>query len=319
MRHYFFFALALGLGCVLSNCHTAREATPATTTPHPSSVFASQTSGLDDYWYQGLAEITTYTLEQNRYDGIHPGEAILIFVSEDFLPEAQVKNDRGPREEATPVLKTNQIRRFTTGIYDYSIMTSVFTPTQTREYPFTLKVSMSSQDWCGQTYNQLNFRDGQYISELHSYFESEADATEEVAPVLLEDELFNRLRMGPEAIPSGTHLMLPSLSFLRLRHFPSKPTKANISTETYVESNPATFSGENLQVLRVEMPEYERTLSVVYQNKPPYRIEGWTDTYPSAFDRVARTTIARRKQTKLDPYWTHNGTKDAALRSEIGL
>lgn len=313
------FGLLLTSTCFLTNCSSSKSPALGLVGPaKPAPVFAKQTEGLDNYWYQGKAEISTYELAQNRYDGLHPGEAVLIFVSEDFLPKLQVKNDRGPRDEATLVLKTNQIRRFTTGIYDYSIMTSVFTPTQTAQYPFTLKVSMASQDWCGQTYNQLNFRNGQYRSELHSYFESEADEVAELTPVLLEDELFNRLRMGPDAIPTGNHLMLPALSFLRLRHFPTAAVPVDISFEEYTESNPA-FNGEALRTLRVEFPTFDRSLRIVFRNEPPYQIEGWLDTYPSAFDGVARTTVAARKSTILDPYWTHNGTQDIQRRSEIGL
>jgi len=36
------------------------------------------------YWYQGKAELTSYTLEQARYGEVHPGEAVLVFVTEDF-------------------------------------------------------------------------------------------------------------------------------------------------------------------------------------------------------------------------------------------
>ena len=35
------------------------------------------------YWYTGLAEITSYSLEQARYGEIHKGSAVLIFVSEE--------------------------------------------------------------------------------------------------------------------------------------------------------------------------------------------------------------------------------------------
>ncbi len=50
------------------------------------------TDKLSDYWYQGKAEITSYTLLQNRYKDVHPGSAVLVFVTEDFLTDKQVKN-----------------------------------------------------------------------------------------------------------------------------------------------------------------------------------------------------------------------------------
>ena len=46
------------------------------------------------YWYAGDAELTSYKLEQARYGEIREGTSVLIFVTEPFLPETQVKADR---------------------------------------------------------------------------------------------------------------------------------------------------------------------------------------------------------------------------------
>ncbi|MEX0361456.1 MAG: septum formation inhibitor Maf, partial [Allomuricauda sp.] len=42
------------------------------------------------YWYAGNAEITSYKLEQARYGELRDGTAVLIYVTEPFLPEKQV-------------------------------------------------------------------------------------------------------------------------------------------------------------------------------------------------------------------------------------
>jgi len=69
-----------------------------------------------DYWYAGEAEITSYELEQARYGEIRNGHAVLIYVTEDFLPVEQVKADtRNP--ENISVLKLNATKKFNTGIY----------------------------------------------------------------------------------------------------------------------------------------------------------------------------------------------------------
>jgi hypothetical protein len=46
-------------------------------------------------WYAGVAEITRYELKQARYRDVHTGDAVLIFVTEDFLTDKQVKHERG--------------------------------------------------------------------------------------------------------------------------------------------------------------------------------------------------------------------------------
>ena len=107
------------------------------------------------YWYNHGAEISRFELEQSRYGEVHSGHAVLIFVTEPFLPDIQVKADyEASRGMSIPILKLNLIKRFNTGIYDYSMMKSVFTPIPSEQHQFskTLKVSTTRQDWCGNVY-----------------------------------------------------------------------------------------------------------------------------------------------------------------------
>ena len=284
--------------------------------PGVTGVFTNTVNQLDSYWYQGLGELNVYDMEQNRYQGIHPGEALLVFVSEDFLTDKQVKNDRYQNPNTTPILKTNAIIRFTTGIYDYSLMTSVFTPVKTAEFSHTLKVTNTGQDWCGQVYSQLNLKDNTYQYLLHSYFEAEADQTGEVAVTLLEDEIFNRIRMGWQHLPTGSLTVVPSANFLRLRHQTIKAFPATLSLSAYEGTD---FKGTDLKVYTVSFPDLQRRVEIVFQAQPPYYIEGWVDTYPSAFDGQLRSTKARRKTTVLEKYWEENANSsvNAAKRAAL--
>ncbi len=273
--------------------------------------------GLDKIWYQGKAEVSRYELQQNRYKDIHPGEHIMIFVTEDFLTDSQVKNERYSNPNSTPVLKNNQLRKFTTGLYDYSIMTSIFTPTKVNEYPFTEKVSMSSQDWCGQSYLQVNkLDDGGYSMHSHSYFEQEADEVKNIPEAILEDELYNRIRMNPEALPSGTIQIYPSTIFSRLAHQPYMPVEAEASLSDY---NGDDFQGVSLKVYKVEFPSFKRTLEIVFGQGTPYRIEGWIESNPSVFDGQIRRSVAKRTSTEWVDYWSKNSLEDAPLRTSMGI
>ncbi|WP_282774091.1 hypothetical protein [Phaeodactylibacter xiamenensis] len=316
-----FLTIICSLSFVLFGCNMGHEAPDATTsnaTPVQTAAFtfADQDPGLSEYWYQGKAEISRYDLEQNRYQDVHPGEAVAIFVTEDFLTDKQVKNDNYNNPNSTPVLKTNLLRKFPTGIYDYSIMTSVFTPTKVKDYPQTLKVSTTAQDWCGHAYMQLNYEEEQYRMQLHSYFENEADQDKKVGYAMLEDELFNRIRIHPEGLPTGQIEIIPATTVIRLRHFPFKAYTANATHGDYSGTD---FEGSNLKVYTLEYPELQRTLSIVYQAESPYIIEGWKDTYPSAFDRQPRTTLARRTNTILSPYWKLNSREDMPERQRLDM
>jgi len=270
---------------------------------------------LDAYWYQGKAEISTYELSQNRYRDLHPGKAILIQVTEDFLTDAQVKNDRYRNPKSTGVLKTNFIRHFTTGIYDYSIMSSAFTPVKTADWPFTLKTTTSVQDWCGHVFGQLNYREDGYQMQTLSYFESEGDQREVLGSAMLEDELFNRIRMDWKNLPTGKQLMIPALSYLRLLHKTAAAYEVNLSLADYTNKD---FSGQQLKVYTVDFPELNRKLEIIFSAQAPYYIEGWRDTHPS-FEDKPLTSVARRTHTILDEYWSHNAATDVGMRAKLGL
>lgn len=125
-----------------------------------------------NYWFQGKAEISSFDLVQYRYGEAREGEAVLIFVTEDFSRKKQVKLDEPEKagRDKMSVLKMNQTRDFVTGIYPYHMMLSAFTPTQEKSYG--LKFTASSQEWCGQTFTQLNKNgEASYQGKLFSYFE----------------------------------------------------------------------------------------------------------------------------------------------------
>ena len=113
MKKFTLILLVLTYGC-----------TNTSNLPSPSkSIPLSQE--FKNYWFDGTAEISSYTLNQSRYGAPRAGNAVLIYVTEDFLKEVQVKAD--VKSEASQiVLKLNRTKNFLTGIYPYAIMTSVF-------------------------------------------------------------------------------------------------------------------------------------------------------------------------------------------------
>ncbi|NJN50400.1 MAG: hypothetical protein HC798_04855 [Polaribacter sp.] len=77
-------------------------------------VFASaQENALykSDYFKKGKAEVSIYKLEQNRYQEIHPGKLVSIFVTEDFLIDKQVKNETYQSKILTWILKNIQLSK----------------------------------------------------------------------------------------------------------------------------------------------------------------------------------------------------------------
>lgn len=275
----------------------------------------NETENLNDYWFQGKAEISTFELSQNRYNAQHPGEAVLIFVTEDFLVQKQVKNDSYQNPKSTKILKTNLIRRFTTGMYDYSIMTSVFSAIDQESYPGSFKVSMSSQDWCGQSFMQINRRKENYQVELRSYFESEGDQSFNLKRNLLEDEIWNMIRFNPDKLPDGVVQIIPSTSFLRLSHQQTKAVQAMASMKSYDGSE---FDGD-LMEYNIDFSSQRRSLQIIFERNAPHQIQGWIESYPSAFDGKVRKSIAKRKHIMMSPYWQKNSPQDSSNRKLLQL
>ena len=288
-----------------ASCGTSAPASPtnASTLALPSpEQFAREHDQFDSYWYQGVAELTRYRLEQGRYGEVHEGEAVLIFVTEDFLPGPQLKHEIGPRpDDALSVLKLNAHRQFFTGIYPYTTLTSTFSPADGSP---TLKVTTSVIEWCGVAYAQLNRRDGALQAELHSYFQAEGDERRSIDDVELEDGLFARLRRDPTAITAGPTRLVPAMHYLRFAHRELAAYDAELSFEDDADT----------RTLVVRYPALGRELRVRVARAFPYVIEGWEER-----DARGPTTRATRTHAILTDYWAHHGVADGPYREALGL
>ncbi|TDB65996.1 hypothetical protein [Arundinibacter roseus] len=267
-----------------------------------------------EYWYKGQAEISRYTLSQGHYGAANPGEAVLIFVTEDFRTDAQVKLESDEKRRATSVLKLNAIRRFVTGIYDYSLYSSVFTPIQTTKFGHSLKVTMSAQDWCGQTYTQLNLKKDSYDVMGRSYFEKNATEDFSIDAAWLEDELWTRLRINPESLPTGETTVIPATYAARLTGQKLEPQPAVGTRQAYAG---ADFKGISLLQYSLQYPNAGRMLTLIYEQQFPHEIVGWEENYTSGGKML--TTRATRTHTERTDYWTHNAPADTTLRQQLGV
>jgi len=274
---------------------------------------AAATQQFADYWYQGRAELTSYALEQARYGEIHQGDAVLIFVTEDLSNSKQVKLDRpgDAGDDRAKVLKLNLTKNFTTGIYPYSMMTSVFAPIDLSP---ALKVTTSSQEWCGHTFTQLNRTASGYRATQLSYFESEGDETVELAGAVLEDALWTTIRLDPSALPIGRVFLIPGTMYLRLRHQPWQAQEAEATLTPAPDDS-------GLMTYTLDYPGLERTLALRFRAAFPHEIESWEETYLSGWGPTAArlTTRAVVKQRMLLDYWNHHDVKDVPLRKQLGL
>lgn len=301
----------LGIACNQNSPKSPESVATAEPKPETTPTYNTERAKLSqhfkDYWYAGQAELTSYVLEQARYGEIRKGHSVLVFVTEDFLPDKQVKADRYAKTNI-PVLKLNFTKKFNTGIYPYSIMTSTFYPVNNKNH--AIKATFTSQEWCGHVFTQLNNRE-QFDLHSYSYFESEGDENLSLPKTHLEDELWLQVRIDPESLPLGEISIIPSLEFFRLNHKPYATHKAQASLET----------GETNSVYSLNYPELERTLAIRFETAFPHKILGWEETRKSGFGDKAQmmTTKATLNKTLNSAYWTQNSNDEEYLRKELGL
>lgn len=256
-----------------------------------------------DYWYAGDAEITSYQLEQVRYGEIRKGTAVLVFVTEDFLADIQVKADHY-NEKNTSVLKLNATKNFVTGIYPYSIMQSTFFPVSNDQH--ALKISASIQEWCGHVYTQLNNRDTFEITS-HSYFQGEADQDFNLEKTWTENELWTKLRIDPNGLPTGSIEIVPAIEYLRLKHETIKAYTANASLKNGFYT--------------ISYPDLNRSLKINFNTQFPFDILGWEETTISGHGAatITLTTKATRLKSMKSAYWTKNTNADQELRESLKI
>jgi hypothetical protein len=272
---------------------------------------------FEDYWYAGSAEITRYELSQARYGEQRDGDAVLIFVTEDFLTDRQVKREDYSREydNSASVLKLNYTKNFNTGIYPYSIMSSIFTPVNRAEFPRTLKVTTTVQEWCGHVFMQLNHRRNKYEVSSYSYFQQEGDKSYKIDDVYLEDGVWTTVRIAPETLPEGNISMIPGTVSTRLRHKHLEPLQARAAKERFQEG------GVDMINYTISYPEDGRRLSIRFTEEFPHSIEYFEEEYVDGFGDSARQrlTTARRTHRIMEPYWQQNSNADEVLRRDLGL
>lgn len=290
MKYFFCFFLLVVAGCQPS------------TSEYYNDEAEELSSDFKAYWFDGTAEISSYKLIQSRYGAPREGEAVLIYVTEDFLVNEQVKANQ-KSEISKTVLKLNRTKNFVTGIYPYSIMNSSFSYLGEKD-PLA-KISTSVQEWCGQAYMQLNKKNNLSISS-HSYFEGEADQKVNLQNALTEDELWHWIRTSPSTLPQGSLLLLPAFEYIRLAHKPLKLYEASAILNV----------SDQFNRYELNYPELNRKLDIKFEKNFPYEIIGWQEF--DTTDSTKTTTSIRIRKMKL-LYWKLNHLGEENYRDSLGL
>ncbi len=280
----------------------------------------SPSSDFLKYWKSGLAELSSYNLTTERYGELRKGQGVLVFVYEEINADSRVKVEtlKLPNEKQIPVLKLNSILKFTTGIYDYSIMTSVFAglsgPGVTRILE-PKKISFSSQEWCGHVFHQVIPRKNGLSSEIHSYFEAEADSQKiipyPVGPIYYEDEMPILVReLDREFMPIGETRQInfvPGLWQRRKRHV---PLAFGLGTLTKIGKETILLRSEKIESIKWTLETKGMVTTYHIEVAKPHKLLAWENSVGEKGELIASIR---------NTYWEHNHNLDLPLRKTLGL
>lgn len=262
------------------------------------------------HWGDGRAELTGYRGTVSRYGELREAEIALIYVTEPLDRRTLVKDDDAPREQRLSVIKLNQSVKFMTGIYPYSVLTSVFAPVDgyfgARFTP--AKITMSAQEWCGHVFQGVWPGHDRFLSHVLSYFATEGEGSETIETpenTVYEDGLMIQLRELDGPFAGGRDWegpLVPALWRNRRAHVDLRPEHAVIRRAE------ASRDGTPVTRFTLEQGDYRRTIDV--ERAAPRRILGWS------VNDGEEVTLLRTARL---PYWELNGNEHTRHRADIGL
>jgi hypothetical protein len=261
-------------------------------------------------WGDQRAEIASYRGVAERYGELRPATWVVVTVVEPHDRRTWIKQDHADEAQRVYVLKSLQHLRFQTGTYPYSVATIAICPLEAwlphRFAP--TKISATVQEWCGHVYHGIWPGEGQLLSHLVSYFESEGQGSERIivdSAALYEDALPLMLRELDGPFNEGRPwegALVPSLWSTRKRHVPLRAERARI--ERHAEQR------EGVAVVRFVVSSANATRTFIIEAAGERRL--------LALQLQDGTQLELQGSARL-AYWQHHAESDALLLRELGV
>jgi hypothetical protein len=263
-----------------------------------------------EHWGDGRAELSGYRITVPRYGAPREGELTLIYVTEPHDRRTWIKDDAAAPPHRVEVLKLIRSFHYLTGIYPYSVFSSVFSPVDRwgDERFRPVRIHLDVQEWCGSVSHRVWPGPDRLRSLRLSYFASEGETLGEVPlppGTLFEDALMIQLRELDGPFLDGGDWegwLVPELWRLRTGHGPVEAVPA-----TLVRSE-ALRDGIPVTRFVLETEGYQRTVDV--EVAAPRRILGWETSHGEVAELLSSERLA---------YWRMNRPGDEEMREGLGL
>ena len=258
-----FLAICITLAVIFA---FAKKATIFQQEPKPKveivlPINQEKNKALTDYWQNGKIETTKYELKE---DSITVGEGSLTF-SIDYVEGVN-------NTDSIQVLHSDFTGKIHKENYDYSAMTSSYLPLNLTLRPHAMKVINSVQEPEGNSFLTLSQIPKSYEIIAKNTFQEKLKEHYILERQHLEDELWAKIRMNPNDLPTGDIEIIPSFAYWQsVRKSPSiYEAKAELKDYTGTE-----FTGKKLQLYSLDYPDLKRNLSIIFESDFPFEIVGW--------------------------------------------
>jgi hypothetical protein len=214
-----------------------------------------------DYWKNGKSETTKYDLKE---DSISVGEGSLTF-NIDYV-EGINKTD------SIQVLHSDFTGKIQKENYDYSAMTSAYLPLNLTLRPHAMKVINSVQEPSGNSFLELSQIPKSYEIITKNTFKEKMKEHFISERKNLEDELWAKIRMNPNDLPTGDIEIIPSFAYWQSVRKSPNVYEAKAELKEYLGTE---FIGKKLKTYTLDYPDLKRNLSIVFEGEFPFEIVGW--------------------------------------------
>lgn len=214
-----------------------------------------------DYWKNGKTEITKYELKE---DSVSVGGGSLTFAINYVEGVNKTDSIQVLHSDFTGIIHKEN--------YDYSVMTSVYLPLNLIIRPHAMRVINSVQEAAGNLFLALSQIPKSYEILSKNTFNEKTKEHFALERKNLEDELWAKLRMNPNDLPTGDIEIIPSFAYWQSVRKSPNIYEAKAELKDYVETE---FIGKKLKIYSLNYPDLKRVLSIIFEANFPFEIVGW--------------------------------------------
>ena len=258
-----FLAICITLSVIFAFAKKAtifQQDTPKPTQPVVLAVNQETNSVFQKYWKMKGLETTKFILKQ---DSLIVGEATLSY-------SLKALNKDQPNG-TIHCLSSHFTQKIVQENYNYSDNSTVLMPLNTPLYPHAKTVVSSSQSNIGTDFLSFQPEPKSYLFVGRNSIEPEKEIHQITEKGNLEDEIWAKIRMNPDALPQGEFEMIPSLGYWNKVH------KSPAAQEVKVEFKDVE-GAKNLKKYSLDYPELKRKLDIIFEANFPYQIVEFSET-----------------------------------------